>query len=78
VALFDFWDHPHALLSYSKKNTSPDEQKMQQFSKMISIRELTISNVIRFTDGLGLATEMTKEGIQQNKEIHPCVTGQRE
>ena len=51
---------------------------MQQFAKMISIRELTISNVIRFTDGLGLATEMTKEGIQQNKEIHPCVTGQRE
>jgi hypothetical protein len=39
---------------------------MQQFVEMISIHEPTISNVIRFMDGLGLATEMTNERIQQN------------
>ncbi len=83
MALFDFWDHLHTLLSYSKKNLHmtvkrlrfhplarikfPDEQKMQQFVEMISIREqTTISNVIRFMDGLGLAMEMTDERIQQN------------
>ena len=82
MALFDFWDHPHALLSYSKKilcmtvkrlrfhplarKKFPDEQKMQQFVEMISICEPTISNVIGFMDGLGLATEMTDERIQQN------------
>ena len=79
--MFDFWDHPHALLSYSKKKSYDceavgfhplarikflDEQKMQQFAEMISIREPTISNVIGFMDGLGLATEMTDKRIQQN------------
>ena len=44
----------------------PDEQKMQQFVEMISIREPTISSVIGFMDGLGLATEMTDERIEQN------------
>jgi hypothetical protein len=44
----------------------PDEQKMQRFAEMISLREPTISNVIGFMDGLGLATEMTDERIQQN------------
>jgi hypothetical protein len=44
----------------------PDEQKMQQFAEMISIREPTISNVIGFMDGLGLATEVTDKRIQQN------------
>ena len=39
---------------------------MQQFAEMISIREPTISNIFRFMDGLGLATEMTDERIQQN------------
>jgi len=43
-----------------------DEQKMQQFAEMISIRAPTISNIFRFMDGLGLATEMTDERIQQN------------
>ena len=52
--------HPLARIKF------PDEQKMQQFAEMISIREPTISNVIGFMDGLGLATEMTDERIQQN------------
>jgi hypothetical protein len=43
----------------------PDQQKMQQFAEMISIREPMISNVIGFMDGFGLATEMTDERIQQ-------------
>jgi hypothetical protein len=82
VALFDFWDHPHTLLLYSQKNLCttvkwlrfhllarikfPDEQKMQRFAEMISTREPTISNVIGFMNGLGLATEMTYERIEQN------------
>ncbi len=82
MALFDFWDHPLALLLYSKKNTLydfeavdfhplarikfPDEQKMQQFAEMISLREPTISNIIGFMDGLGLVMEMTNERTQQN------------
>jgi hypothetical protein len=52
--------HPLARIKF------PDEQKMQQFAEMISIRESTISNVIGFMDGLGLATAMTDERIQQN------------
>jgi hypothetical protein len=47
--------HPLARINF------PDEQKMQQFAEMISMREPTISNVIGFMDGLGLATEMTDE-----------------
>ncbi len=39
---------------------------MQWFVEMISTREPTISNVIGFIDGLGLATEMTDERIEQN------------
>ena len=44
----------------------PDEQKMQRFAEMISLCEPTISNVIGFMDGLGLAMEMTDERIQQD------------
>jgi hypothetical protein len=44
----------------------PDEQKMQRFAEMISTREPTILIVIGFMDGLGLATEMTDERIEQN------------
>ena len=82
MALFDFWDHPLALLSYSKKKLRMtvkqlrfhplarikflDEQKMQRFAEMTSLREPTISNVIRFMDGLGLAMEMTDKRLQQN------------
>jgi hypothetical protein len=82
VALFDFWDHPLALLSYSKKILRmmvkrlryhplarikfPDEQKMQLFVEMICLREPTILNVIGFMGGLGLVTEMTDKRIQQN------------
>jgi hypothetical protein len=82
VTLFDFWDDTLTLLSYSKKNNCmtvkrlrshplasiqfPNEQKMQQFAEMISIRKPTITNVIGFMDGLGLATECTEERIQQN------------
>jgi hypothetical protein len=44
-----------------------DEQKMQHFAEMISIREPTISNVIGFMDGLGLDTALcTDERIEQN------------
>jgi hypothetical protein len=35
-------------------------------TKTTSIREPMISNVIGFMDGLGLATEMTDERIEQN------------
>ncbi len=82
MALFDFLDHPLALLLYLKNNLRitvkrlrfhplvrikfSDEQKMQQFLEMISLREPTISNVIGFMDGLGLAMEMTNKRIQQN------------
>jgi hypothetical protein len=52
--------HPLARIQF------PDEQKMQRFAEMISIRKLTISNVIGFMDGLELATEMTDERIEQN------------
>jgi hypothetical protein len=44
----------------------PNEPKMQQFAEMISIREPTITNVIGFMDGLGLAMECTDKRIQQN------------
>jgi hypothetical protein len=39
---------------------------MQMFAEMIRLREPTISNIIGFMDGLGLATEMTDKRIQQN------------
>ena len=39
---------------------------MQRFAEMISLREPTIANIIRFMDGLGLATEMTDERLEQN------------
>jgi hypothetical protein len=52
--------HPLARIKF------PDEQKMQQFVEMISICEPTILKVIGFMDGLGLATEMTDERIEQN------------
>ena len=52
--------HPLACIKF------PDEQKMQHFAEMISTREPTISNVIGFMDGLGLATEMTDKRIEQN------------
>ncbi len=45
--------HPLARIKF------PDGQKMQQFVEMISIREPTISNIIKFMDGLGLDTEGT-------------------
>ncbi len=52
--------HPLARIKF------PDEQKMQMFAEMIHLREPTISNVIGFMDGLGLAMEMTDKRIQQN------------
>ncbi len=52
--------HPPARIKF------PDEQKMQMFAEMIRLREPTISNIIGFMDGLGLAIEMTDERIQQN------------
>ncbi len=39
---------------------------MQRFAEMISLREPTIANIIGFMDGLGLATEMTNERLEQN------------
>jgi hypothetical protein len=44
----------------------PNKQKMQLFAEMIILCEPTISNIIRFMDGLGLATEMTANKLQQN------------
>jgi hypothetical protein len=52
--------HPLARIKF------PGEQKMQMFAEMIRHREPTISNVIGFMDGLGLAMEMTDKRIQQN------------
>ena len=82
MALFNFWHHPLTMLSYSQKIlwmtvkrlryhpfariSFPNEQKMREYADMIRMREPTIDNVIGFMDGLGLATEMTSERIQQN------------
>jgi len=52
--------HPLARVAF------PNEEKMQRFAEMISLREPTIANVIGFMDGLGLATEMTDERLEQN------------
>jgi hypothetical protein len=52
--------HPFARINF------PNKQKMRQFADMISLHKPAISNVIGFIDGLGLATEMTSERIQQN------------
>ncbi len=52
--------HPLARIKF------PNKQKMQRFADMISLREPMISNVISFMDGVGLATEITSEKIQQN------------
>jgi hypothetical protein len=52
--------HPIARIKF------PNEQKMRWFADMISLREPTIANIIGFMDGLGLATEMTSERLQQN------------
>ncbi len=52
--------HPFVRISF------PNEQKMREYADMIRMREPTIDNVIGFMDGLGLATEMTSERIQQN------------
>ena len=52
--------HPLARIAF------PNEDKMQRFAEMISLREPTIANVIGFMDGLGLATEMTDERLEQN------------
>jgi hypothetical protein len=41
----------------------PNEEKMQRFAEMISLRELMIANVIGFMDGLGLVTQMTDERL---------------
>jgi hypothetical protein len=49
--------HPLARIKF------PDEQKMQQFAKMISPRDPTILSIIGFIDGLGLVTEMTDKRI---------------
>ena len=52
--------HPLVRISF------PNKQKMLVYADMIRIREPTIDNVIGFMDGLGLATEMTSERIEQN------------
>ena len=52
--------HPLARISF------PDEHQMRVYADMIKKREPTIDNVIGFMDGLGLATEMTSERIEQN------------
>jgi hypothetical protein len=52
--------HPLANIQY------PNEQKMQQFAEIISIRKPTITNIISFMDRLGLVTECIDERIQQN------------
>ncbi len=62
--------HPLARISF------PNEQKMRVYADMIRMREATIDNVIGFMDGLGLATEMTSERIEQNAYYcgYDCVT----
>ena len=52
--------HPLTRISY------PNELKMWVYADMIMMRKPTIDNVISFMDGLGLATEMTSERIEQN------------
>ncbi len=43
---------------------------MQMYANMISLRKLTVQNVIGFMDGLGLVTEMTSECLEQNAFYH--------
>ncbi len=52
--------HPLASIQF------PNEEKMQKFAEMISIREPTIMNVIGFMDRLGLAPECTDKRIEHN------------
>jgi hypothetical protein len=60
--------HPLARIKF------PDEQKMQQFAEMISLREPTISNIIGFMDGLGLATEMADKKKLSRMRITAATT----
>jgi hypothetical protein len=50
-------NHPLAWIEF------PNEEKMRLFADMISLREPSISNVIGFIDGLGLAAEMTSKKL---------------
>jgi hypothetical protein len=52
--------HPLASIVFT------NEEKMQRFAEMMSLRKPTIANVIRFMDGLGLVTQMTDERLKQN------------
>jgi hypothetical protein len=52
--------HPLARIVF------PNEEKLQRFAEMISLREPMIANVIKFMDGLGLATQMIDKRLEQN------------
>ncbi len=53
-------NHPLARIEF------PNEETMWLFMDMVSLCEPSISNIIGFMDGLGLATEMTSKKIEQN------------
>ena len=53
-------NHPLARIEF------PNEEKMRLFTDMISLCKPSISIIIGFMDGLGLATEMTSKKIEQN------------
>ena len=52
--------HPVARVKF------PNAQKMQQFARMIELREPSVTDVIGFMDGLSLALECTDERLEQN------------
>jgi hypothetical protein len=52
--------HPVARVKF------PNAQKMQQFARMIELREPSVTDAIGFMDGLSLASECTNERLEQN------------
>lgn len=52
--------HPYARVKF------PNNEKMQEFARMIELREPSVDDVIGFMDGLSLSSECTDERDTQN------------
>ena len=52
--------HPYARVKF------PNNEKMQEFARMIELREPSVDDVIGFMDGLSLSSECTDERNTQN------------
>jgi hypothetical protein len=53
----------------------PNAEKIQQFAWLVSFREPTIADIIRFMDGVSFSSECTSEHIKQNASCcsYDCV-----